>query len=232
MPANEDVLGATLRLVTLLAQATVGGADGVSVSLRRRARLVTVASSDETVLDMDHDQYATGEGPCIDAAEQGRWFHVASLDDESRWPAFIPRASARGIASILSTPLLAPVQPVGALNIYSRRARAFAHGDQALASLFAAQTSAVLASAHIDVTAEQVAARLQEALHARELIAQAQGVLMERDGVSANQAHARLRQFSQRTDVPLRERAEEIIASRRRGHEPARPEARGEDRPR
>ena len=69
-----------------LARVTVGGADGVSVSLRRRGELTTVAASDETVSGMDRDQYATGEGPCVSASTEGHWFHVESVDDERRWP--------------------------------------------------------------------------------------------------------------------------------------------------
>ena len=130
-----------------LARATVGGADGVSVSLRRHGHLATVAASDQTISDMDASQYATGEGPCVDASVKGRWFHAESLDTETRWPAFTPRAQALGINAILSSPLLVEDRPVGALNIYSRTAMAFAPKDQELASVFAAEASLVLTSA-------------------------------------------------------------------------------------
>jgi len=90
-PADPDVVDGVLRLVVALARASVGGADGVSVSLRRHGRLATVAASDQTISDMDASQYATGEGPCVDASVNGRWFHAESLDSETRWPAFTPR---------------------------------------------------------------------------------------------------------------------------------------------
>jgi anti-sigma B factor antagonist len=50
VPSNDEVVDAALRLVVALAQATVGGADGVSVSLRRHGRLATVAASDQTII--------------------------------------------------------------------------------------------------------------------------------------------------------------------------------------
>lgn len=87
-PADDDVVDAALGLVVALAGATVGGADGVSVSLQRHGRLATVAASDATVSEMDAGQYATGEGPCVAASVEGRWFHAESLEDEARWPAF------------------------------------------------------------------------------------------------------------------------------------------------
>lgn len=213
IPASSEVVDGALRLVVALAAATVGGADGVSVSLERRGELTTVASSDETILQMDHDQYATGQGPCVAAAREGRWFHVESLDEESRWPDFIPRAIAGGIHSILSTPLMAQAQPVGALNIYSNTNRAFGKNEQELAALFATQASGILEDAGAHVPDEQVAAQLHEALRSREVIAQAQGVLMGREHLTANEAMAQLRRTARETDTTLRRLAEETVAA-------------------
>lgn len=214
MPAGQDVVDAALELITALAQATVGGADGVSVSLTRKGSLTTVAATDETIAQMDHDQYDTGQGPCVSAAGEGHWFHVESLAEESRWPDFVPRARAGGIASILSTPLLvATDRPAGALNIYSHRERAFGPREQELAALFATQASRVLAQAGADIAAEEAARRLQAALGVREVIAQAQGVVMARDGVSAIEAYATLRRHSTEADMPLRLQASEVVAS-------------------
>ena len=53
---NSTTIDAALRLVTLLAAATVEGADGVSVTLERNGRLATVASTNDTVLLMDAHQ--------------------------------------------------------------------------------------------------------------------------------------------------------------------------------
>jgi anti-anti-sigma factor len=216
IPADTDVVDGALRLVVALARATVGGADGVSVSLRRHGRLATVAASDQTISDMDASQYATGEGPCIDASVDGRWFHAESLDTETRWPAFTPRAQALGINAILSSPLLAEDRPVGALNIYSRTSMAFAPKDQELASVFAAEASLVLTSAGVDVTDEQLSARRNEALATRRVIAQAEGVIMEREGVEADDAYSMLCDYSRRSNRPFRERAEDVVSSTQR----------------
>ncbi len=213
IPATNDVVDGALRLVVALAAATVGGADGVSVSLERRGELMTVASSDETILQMDHDQYATGQGPCVAAARDGRWFHVESLDEESRWPDFIPRAIEGGIHSILSTPLVAEAHPVGALNIYSNTNRAFGKTEQELAALFATQASGILENAGAHVPDEHVAAQLADALRSREAIAQAQGVLMERDRLSPEEASAQLRRTARETNITVRRLAEDTVAS-------------------
>lgn len=213
IPADNDVVDGALRLVVALARATVGGADGVSVSLRRRGQLSTVAASDQTILDMDASQYATGQGPCVAASNEGRWFHVESLADETRWPDFTPRAEALGIRAILSSPLIAADRPVGALNIYSRTTAAFEKQDQRLAAVFATEASTILADAGIDVTEHEIAARMHTALRTRQVIAQAQGVIMSREGLSEDGAYSALREHSRKTNQPLRERAQDIVAS-------------------
>ncbi len=163
---------------------------------------------------MDRDQYATGQGPCLAAAGEGHWFHVESVGEEARWPESVPRARAGGIGSILSTPLMATAgRSVGALNIYSRAERAFGPPEQELAALFATQASHIVANA--EVAAAQ-ASRLQAALGGRELIAQAQGVVMARQGVSAEVAYATLLRSARQAHIRLRCQATEITASTQR----------------
>lgn len=215
LPSAPDLVDSALHLVVVLALATVGGADGVSVSLRRNGRLATVAASDQTILDMDAEQYSTGEGPCVDASVNGRWFHSESLDGETRWPAFTPRARTLGINAILSSPLLAREQPIGALNIYSRTHRAFGPQDQQIASEFASEASSVLTVAGAEVTDDQLSRRLSEALRTRRLLAQAEGVLMERLGIAEDHAYAVMCRSSVRSSRALREEARDIVASTR-----------------
>lgn len=105
---------------------------------------------------------------------------------------------------------------VGALNIYSRTPAAFASKDQELAAMFAGEASVILRDAGADLSEEALAGRLDEALVAREIIARAQGVIMEREGVSAEDAFATLRRRSVEGERRLRECAEDIVASTRR----------------
>jgi GAF domain-containing protein len=218
IPANEAVVDRSLRLVVSLAHATIDGADGVSISLQRQGRLTTVAASDRTVIDMDAVQYATGEGPCVDAATVGHRFHAESLDHEGRWPAFTPQARELGINAILSTPLRSLDQPVGAINIYSRSPKAFGARGQELALIFAGQTSSILGGAVAGAAdgrraTQQAAARLKQALRARQVIALAQGVVMVREDITEDGAFDLFRDFSRRSNRPLRKQAEDIVAS-------------------
>ena len=223
MPANADVVDAALRLVVALVCATVAGTDGASVTLRRHGRLATVAASDQTILDMDAVQYATGEGPCLDATAAGRWFHAESLDEETRWPTFTPRARALGISAILSSPLLAQDRPVGAINIYSRTATAFAASEQKLAGVFANEASNILTEAGAHVTDDQLTGRLQGALRTREIIAEAQGVIMEREDIGDKEAFDVMRRSSQSSNKPLSQGAMDVVESTHRNQSDAGP---------
>ena len=219
--SDNDVVDGALQMVVGLTRVSMIAADGVSVSLRRRGRLATVAASDQIILDMDTHQYATGEGPCIAASVEGRRFHARSLTEEIRWPAFTPKARSLGIRAILSAPLSAEDKPFGALNIYSRRPDAFAERDEEMASAFAAEASAILSRTTFNVVGQRRDERIQVALETRQAIAQAQGVIMERQGISEDDAYTVLRIASQSSGRSLHDHADEIISSSlRRGRGP------------
>ena len=213
MPTDPDVVDGALRLIVELSQSSIGVADGVSVSLMRHGVLSTVAASDQTIMAMDTYQYATGEGPCVDASVQGHWFHAESLDSELRWPSFTPRARTLGIKAILSTPLTASDVPVGALNIYSRTAETFGVRDQKEAAGFAEKASVILSDAQAGVSDAGMAIRFQEALRGREVVCLAKGIIMEREGIDAVEAFSRLLHLSLSEGVPLLHRAAATVHS-------------------
>lgn len=217
IPASNEVIDAALQLVVKLAEGTVHGAQGVSVSLERHGKLRTVAASNDTVLEMDHHQYDSGEGPCVAAAAEGHEFHIDALAGETRWPTFVPKATEQGIKSILSTPLVPHDRPLGALNIYSDTERAFGTSEKELAQLFATQAENLLGVAGAAVPDEQRTARLADALRSRDVIALATGVLMERHGVTREDAAASLRKTSRAQGVAMRQHASDVLASTR-GH--------------
>jgi anti-anti-sigma factor len=208
---TQTLLTAALQMVVTMTQAVIHGADGASITLPTDGEFKTVAASNDTVLDMDHDQYETGEGPCLDAARTGLRHLATSLDDETRWPSFVPRAKARGISSILSTPVMAGDTPLGALNLYSRSRSPFAAHETEWADQFASEAATLLSTAQAAAAPEGLDAQVRRALLSREVIAQAQGIMMERYSMSAPTASAALRRESRRTSQPLRDLCERLV---------------------
>jgi len=204
----------SLMAVVRMTQAVVANADGASLTVPRDGRFSTAAASNDVVLQMDHDQYDTGQGPCLDAATQGISFHIPLLAGESRWPDFVPRASARGIKTILSTPLLAHGGPIGALNIYSRTGVAFAEHERDWAGVFAEQAALVLDASNQAEQQDDLQSQVQVALASRQTIAVAQGVVVHRYDVSPAAAFDLLREQSRHTAVPLRDVCDRVVTSR------------------
>lgn len=212
-PTASDLVDDKLRQLVSLASAAVVGADGVSVSLARHGRISTVAASNDTVMRMDDHQYATHQGPCLSAAAEGLRFDIASLPDEDRWPAFVPLAIAEGIASILSTPLMADDGPIGALNIYSNTAGAFGQHQRELAVVFATHASQIADGTNAELTDEQLDARIADALQSRTVLALAQGILMARNRVTADEASAVLHRSARDAGTSALLQATGVVAS-------------------
>ena len=203
--AHHDVLESALRAVVLLAGALVDGADEVTVSLAPQGQLLTVVARDAVVEDLDRAQYDAGEGPCLEAGSTGVQFHVHSTDTDERWPTYLPRARERGVRSILSTPLAGPSGAVGALNMYSFEEGSFASdAARERAEVFAAGAADIVGLAGLDASDIELGGRVHAALRTRHTIALAQGILMERERLSADAAFDRLRLTAHRTEQPLR----------------------------
>lgn len=100
---------------------------------------------------------------------------------------------------------------MSALNLYGSLPTAFGAVDRAKGQLFATLARYALDAAEAQAAEEVKSAGLSEALQTRELIGQAQGILMEREKLTANQAFDVLRRASQHLNVKLREIAATLV---------------------
>jgi hypothetical protein len=108
---------------------------------------------------------------------------------------------------------MAAERPLGALNIYSNTERAFGPRQQELAALFASQASGILSDAGADAVDEQLGRRILDGLLARETIARAEGMLMAREHLNAENAAAIMRRSARTAGVAVVQHAAEIVAS-------------------
>lgn len=210
---SEEKLEAVLELCVALTARTLPDATGVSVTLRRDGRFATAVYSDEATRRVDAWQYATGEGPCLAAAVDGERYLANDLATDDRWPTFARMAREEGVESVLSIPFTPMEEPIGTLNVYGERPGSFDDDDVEVGSLFAGQAAIVIANSVAFSSAQSTNAQLQEALGTREVIGQAKGILMEREGCSAEEAFGLLRGVSQRTNKKLRDVAQGVVDS-------------------
>lgn len=199
----------TLQRIVELAQRAVDGCEAAGIMLLDAGNISTLAASTELVVKVDQIQIDAGEGPCLDAAAQTTAFYANDLLDEQRWPTFAPAAVAAGIRSVLAYSLSAERPSV--LNLYATLPAAFGATDRAKGQIFATLAGLALDSAQERAADAEIAGNLTEALRTRELIGQAQGILMERERLTAEQAFAVLRRASQHLNVKLREVAETLV---------------------
>ncbi len=199
----------TLRLTVELAAATVEGCDAAGVFVVKGQQVVTAAASVPLVKELDDLQVASDEGPCLDVIAEGGTAHAADLADDPRWPRFGPAAVTAGIRSALALRL--SDRPVSALNLYARLPTAFGATDRAKALIFATLAGIALESAGERAEGEHQIATLHDALRTRELIGQAQGILIERERITADQAFHVLRRASQHLNIKIREVALTLV---------------------
>jgi hypothetical protein len=140
--------------------------------------------------------------------------HSGDLAHDPAWPRFGPAAADLGYSSVLSTALVPDAEPPrlsGALNLYSRKTDAL--GDPATrdrALLLATHASLALAHTEAVCRAELEATQLRRALATRDVIGQAKGILMNRRGMTAEEAFDLLRRTSQDLNIKLAELAQTL----------------------
>ncbi len=198
---------AMLRGVVAAAVELIPGVDegSISVVLGRR-KVMSEAASGELPRMVDALQEQTGQGPCLDAAYHQETVRVSDMAAEQRWPLFASRAAAAGAGGMLSFQLYVEGDNLGVLNLYSRQAGMFDDESEHVGLLFAAHAAIAYSGA-------RTKADLGRAVATRQLIGQAQGMLMERHKITGDQAFALLVAASQRTNIRLRELAEQLVAS-------------------
>jgi hypothetical protein len=207
-PTVDDTLG---RIVHAAIE-TIEACEHAGVFLLVNDEIRTVAASDSLVEELDTLQQETGEGPCLDAVRSDVPYNlVDDLMVDPHYPRFGPRAAHLGIRSVLAL-RLATDHRLGALNLYAELPRAFGILDRAKAVILASHASTALDAAETRAHDSDASDRnLHDALASRGLIGQAQGILMERERITAEQAFDILRRASQDLNVKLRDIAQRVV---------------------
>jgi GAF domain-containing protein len=201
---------ATLAQIVEFSVATIEGCEFAGIFIRDQGVVTTPISTDPIVVEVDALQHACHEGPCLDAISEGLTFYADELGSDPRWPKFGPEAAAVGMRSLLALPLITD-GTFGALNLYSRYPQAFGVIDRARGLLLASMAKFALSVAHVHADQDRRAEDLQAALLTREMIGQAEGILIERERLTPNQAFHVLRKASQHLNLKLRDVAQGLV---------------------
>jgi GAF domain-containing protein len=217
---RDHTVDGVLTKVVDVAVRSIPSASSVSVTLTRDGGFVTSHCSDREALVLDEAQYEASAGPTLEAIKRSERVTSAHEADVDVWSSFCQRAQDIGVVGSMSTPLLAGDTTYGALNVYTRRPDDFSADDIELADTLAEQASIVVANATAFAEAASLNDQLREALASREVIGEAKGILIAREGCTRDEAFDMLRRASQRENRKLRQIAEDIVqrAERRMSH--------------
>jgi GAF domain-containing protein len=207
-----DIVG---RVLEYALRATGGDCAGV-VLVHRGKGLQTAGVTDRRVVQADRLQLEDGEGPYVPVSRvHDSFVHDSVLHDsvvvcdtvvDRRWPRWSPRVAELGLRSVLTVWLFTTRSTLGALSVYATRPGRFSAANEATARLLAVHAAVAVATA-------EDASRLAQAVGASTLIGQAQGLLMERFAIDADQAFAVLRRHSQDNNLKLRVVAGQLLAT-------------------
>lgn len=205
-PAPLDV---TLQRIVHVAARAITGCDaaGMCEVIGEPSR---TAPTSPVITELDRAQAELGEGPCWDALTQDS-VYVQDMLDMSPWPHFAPLAAAAGLRTAFAFRLLDGNDPVGVLQLYSRRPDAFDATARAQALILSSYAGMALGLAQRAQNERDKIDNLQQALAYRDVIGQAQGILMERERITGAAAFALLRRASQHLNVKLRDVAQELV---------------------
>ncbi len=199
------------KRVVDMALDAVDGVDHAGIFVVEAGKVRGKAISDEFVAEIDSIQLESGEGPCLDAMLDPNVTYccASDLSIAIEWPVFGPRACGAGLRSVLSLRLFAN-RPV-ALNLYGRLPAAFGAVDRSKALILASHAGTALQVVEARATELKRSQDLQEGLAMRSVIGQAQGILMERERITAEQAFDVLRRASQDLNLKLRDVAQRLV---------------------
>jgi transcriptional regulator with GAF, ATPase, and Fis domain len=217
----QDSSGKVQDRISRAAVDTVDGCDHAAISLvHRRGAIETVSATDDVPLRVDAIQYEVGQGPCLGAITEHQVFQVDDLAEDPRWPPFSRRAAEEtGVRSMLSFRLFVATSTFGALNLYSRKRKAFDEHACAVGSILAAHAAIAMQAAREQHRAEH----LGQAVESNREIGMAMGVIMALRGLPRDEAFTLLRRASQHLNRKLRDVAAEVVDTGQLPERPASP---------
>ena len=227
---NHDDLIEVLHSAVLLARRYVEGVTHASVTAAlgsEPAEPFTTATSDLIAWDFDEQQYALGDGPCLQAMRTHTVVTLSHAQLQQRWPG-LGGPTTNHLQQFHSVPLSATATPRLSLNLYAGTPGTFSQHPSPLLCLLSELLTRAVTEYSTLQQAVDLTHQLRAALEARAPIEQAKGILMATHHVSADAGSALLRQQSKQSHTKLRDVAAALVATY--SHQPL-PSPRAPDAP-
>ena len=194
--------------------APIVGVTGAGIMLMSgdipRGSLSTTDEVSELIEDL---QYTLGEGPCVDAHEQGQVVSEPDLADPvtGRWLAFTPPVLQAGARALFGFPLRIGTVRLGALDLYRDRPGPLNDEQHAAALALATIVSRWVLEAEAGAPSDTVPSELETGADFHFVVHNAAGIISVQQGISVTDALIRLRAYAFSHDRLLTEVAQDIV---------------------
>jgi GAF domain-containing protein len=210
---TEEKVDRAVQLLARAAKDAIPGTIGAGVSLLdAQGRRTSAGFTDRVVEQADALQYELGQGPCLTAWAAEETVLVDDVSSDPRWPEWSAAVASLPVRSVISTALISGKECIGALKVYAALPSAYDPGAGRLLELFAAPAATLLSHIQTSEAPHRISAGLQAALHSRDTVNRACGVLMERHGLTHEQALRQLMRQARETGNTLSQASAETIA--------------------
>ena len=173
----------------------------------------SLCSSNEVSHLIEDLQYTLGEGPCVDAYQQGRVVEEPNLAEPvtGRWLAFSPPALQAGVRAVFGFPLRVGTVRLGALNLYRTRPGPLDAEQHANALVLADVAARWVLEAQAGAPSETVAEELEIGADFHFVVHNAAGIVSVQQVISVTEAFIRLRAFAFSSGRLLAEVAQDVV---------------------
>jgi GAF domain-containing protein len=197
-----------LERIAHYARVAVDATDSGIILVKARGKLVTPAGTSDDVNKAHQLQTELDEGPCLEAIRgESSSYVTGDASRDPRWSRWGSLVAELGYRSVVSVRLETRDRRYGSLNAYSADLDDFTASDVEVMHYLGAHASAAIAAA-------QTVEDLSTALESRNLIGQAQGILMAVYDLDPDGAFQYLRRLSMDSNQRLREVASTVVAQR------------------
>lgn len=194
------------------AMSQAAGADiDCALTLRRRKRTATVAGSSDKAILLDHIEQALGQGPCLDALDQGKPLLLDDVATDVSWPEYSQALAAEGCHSALGVPMDLGETSEAVLNFFASKPGLFTPAVIDEAAAFAHVAGSTLRLAIRIETVEQLNADLKTAMATRTVIDLASGAIMAQNRCTQEEAFKLITKASSHRNEKVHKVATDII---------------------
>lgn len=212
---TEDKVDHALQLLVQAVRDATPGSAGAGISLfDAQGRGSSFAATSLVVEQADAAQHDLGQGPCVAAWTAGTTVLVQDAAADTRWPLWSEAVASLPVRSLVSTPLAAARGPIGTLKVYAPLPTAYTSATGRLLEKFAVPASTLLVHTQGPGTPRHLSSPLKGALAGRDNTNRACGMLMERHGLTAEQAFHELLRRARTRGAPLSQVCSDLVDGR------------------